>query len=128
MGSKYASTCNNEDIYLQYFLTMKKTCKEKNLFFFQFNVFTRRVKALELEVLQVGNNLRTMEISEDQANQREDSTTTQITELGEKFQTTAERAEQFEAQAAALEQTQEELESKGYHFFGFVLLGPHKRF
>ena len=69
-----------------------------------------------------------MEISEDQANQREDSTTTQITELGEKFQTTAERAEQFEAQAAALEQTQEELESKGYHFSSFILSRLYKHF
>lgn len=63
-----------------------------------------------MEVLLVGNNLRTMEISEDKASQREDTTTTAITELGEKFQTTAERAEQFEAQAEALETTQEELE------------------
>merc|ERR1712025_1550068 len=71
-----------------------------------------RVKQLEIEVLLVGQNLKTMEISEDQSNVRDTEYTTKIDELTAKLQATSERAEKFEALNAELEQTQEELEQK----------------
>jgi len=71
-----------------------------------------RVKGLEIEVLQVGNNLRTMEISQDQSNQRDSEHNTQINELTTKLQGASEKAEKFEALLGELEKNQEELEGK----------------
>merc|ERR1712002_1097802 len=71
-----------------------------------------RVKSLEIEVLQVGNNLRTMEISQYQSNQRDSEHNSQITELTTKLQSVSEKAEKFEALLGELEKNQEELEGK----------------
>lgn len=71
-----------------------------------------RVKSLEIEVLQVGNNLRTMEISQDQSIQRDSEHSVQITELTAKLQAASEKAEKFEALLGELEKNQEELENK----------------
>ena len=62
--------------------------------------------------LQVGNNLRTMEISEDAANQRETTYIDSIKKLGEDYEAAAARAAQFEAQAEELEQQQEQLDEE----------------
>jgi len=71
-----------------------------------------RVKQLEIEVLVVGNNLRTMEISEDQTNVRDTEHTQKIAELTAKLETAQEKALKFEALQAELERNQDELEQK----------------
>lgn len=63
-----------------------------------------------MDVLQVGNNLRTMEISEDKASQRENETTAKIQVLTEKLAQISEAAEKFESQVTGLEATQDQLE------------------
>merc|ERR1712193_163214 len=69
-----------------------------------------RVK--EFEVLLVGQNLKTMEISENQSNTRDSEYTTKIAELTAKLQTFQEKAEKFEALNSELEKTQDDLEQK----------------
>merc|ERR1712149_40811 len=71
-----------------------------------------RVKELEVEVLLVGRNLKTMEISENQSNTRDSEYTTKIAELTAKLQTFREKAEKFEALNSELEKTQDDLEQK----------------
>ena len=71
-----------------------------------------RVKELEVEVLLVGQNLKTMEISESQSNARDAEYTTKIADLTAKLQTFQEKAEKFESLNSELEQTQDELEQK----------------
>ncbi len=44
------------------------------------------MKELEAEVMVVGNNLRSLEISEGKASEREDTYQTKLNELSEKFQ------------------------------------------
>ena len=83
----------------------------------------RRVKQLETEVLQVGNLLRTMEISEDKANQREDAVTTKITEMTAQLEEATAKAEKYETQAAELDRQQDELEGQK-HFTIFDVRGP----
>ena len=69
-----------------------------------------RVKALEVEVLQVGNLLRTMEISEDKANQRDGVTTKKITEITAQLEEVTARAEKYEVMASELDNQQDSLE------------------
>lgn len=49
-------------------------------------ILSSRVKELEDEVMIVGNNLRSLEISEGKASEREDTYQTKLNELSEKFQ------------------------------------------
>ena len=68
------------------------------------------MKALEAQVLQVGNNLRTMEISEDAANQRESGYIERIKDLGEKYAESEGRAQTFETKTEELEVKQDDLD------------------
>jgi len=69
-----------------------------------------RVKQLELQVLQVGNNLRTMETSEDSSNQRESMYIEKIKKIGEEYAEAEERAARYEGQMTALEEQQDEVD------------------
>merc|ERR1711953_63282 len=71
-----------------------------------------RVKELEVEVLLVGQNLKTMEISEDQSNVRDSEYTAKIADLTTKLQSFQEKAEKFEELTSELEKTQDDLEQK----------------
>merc|ERR1712149_99130 len=71
-----------------------------------------RVKELEVEVLLVGQNLKTMEISEDQSNVRDSEYTAKIADLTTKLQSFQEKAEKFEELNSELEKTQDDLEQK----------------
>merc|ERR1712183_1094431 len=71
-----------------------------------------RVKELEVEVLLVGQNLKTMEISEDQSNVRDSEYTAKIADLTTKLQSFQEKAEKFEELNSELEKTQDDPEQK----------------
>merc|ERR1712212_602832 len=71
-----------------------------------------RVKELEVEVLLVGQNWKTMEISENQSNTRDGEYTAKIADLTAKVQAFQEKAEKFEALNSELEKTQDDLEQK----------------
>ena len=68
-----------------------------------------KVKNLEVEVTQVGNSLRSMEINEGEACSRTKSGDEKITEMQKKHDDMEARAVKFEEKSAELEQ---ELESK----------------
>jgi len=70
------------------------------------------VKGLETEVVQVGNSLRTMEVSEVQASDREESYTSKLNEMSSRYQEAEEKAHKYEIHARELEVTLEDLENK----------------
>ena len=74
--------------------------------------FRSRVKQLEVEVLQVGNLLRTMEISEDKASQRDGETTAKITAISAQLEEVSAKAEKFEEKSSGLDHQIDELEGK----------------
>ena len=71
-----------------------------------------RVKTLEVEVTQVGNTLRSMEINEGQASVRTESGDTKISEMEAKYQDMESKAAEFEERAKELERRQEELDEE----------------
>ena len=70
------------------------------------------MKQLEVEVLQVGNLLRTMEISEDKASQRDGETTAKITAISAQLEEVSAKAEKFEEKSSGLDHQIDELEGK----------------
>ena len=79
-----------------------------------------RVKQLEVEVLQVGNLLRTMEISEDKASQREGMTTSKIATFTAQLEEVTAKAEKYEEKASGLDQQQDDLEGKWLLIFDIL--------
>ncbi|XP_012560521.1 tropomyosin-1 [Hydra vulgaris] len=71
-----------------------------------------KVKLLEVEVTQVGNTLRSMEINEGQASVRTECGDTKISEMEAKYQEMEARAAEFEEKAKRLERRQEELDEE----------------
>jgi len=65
------------------------------------------VKSLEVDVTQIGNTLRSMEINDTASNEKNDSTDLQIMDLGEKLMAKEQEASEWEAKDAALNEMQD---------------------
>merc|ERR1712212_1321711 len=70
------------------------------------------VKSLEVDVTQIGNTLRSMEINDTASNEKNDSTDLQIMDLGEKLMAKEQEASEWEAKDAALNEMQDDVDAK----------------
>ena len=70
------------------------------------------VKELEVEVTQVGNSLRSMEITEGQAIVRTESGNSRISEMSQKFEEMETKAQKFEERSKELEEEFDKLDEE----------------